>query len=89
MSKTYRDDFFERLPNAPRGGRGYERYPVANLWEIYPVSKARDKELYCDTSDRDAWDKPFGYWESGDDGPLPATPAQGAPLDEARGGDEG
>lgn len=62
--KSYKDDFFEKFPNAPRGGKGYEQYPTANLYTVYPVCKEKDKEFYADTSDRDAWDKPLGYWDA-------------------------
>ena len=62
--RTYRDDFFERMPDAPRGGAGWEHYPKANVDAVYRICKEKDKEFYCDTSDRDAWDKPIGYWNA-------------------------
>lgn len=58
--KTYRQDFFEKFPDAPKKGN---KVPVPYVIEVYDVCEAKSCE-YSETSTFDAWDKPLGYWES-------------------------
>ena len=54
--KTYRDDFFEKFPEAEKDGDGYPPLWVTRVYGIKrlggPVSAGF----------KDAWDKPLGYW---------------------------
>ena len=57
--KTYKDDFFEKFPNAQRNSNGF---PVIWFTAIYSVPSAKRSECYG-IDDDDRWAKPFGYWE--------------------------
>ena len=58
--KTYREDFFEKFPDAPRCGDGY---PFPKIADIYPVNASKLDAARWALTPSDAWDKPLGYWE--------------------------
>ena len=58
--KTYKDDFFEKFPNAPRTDFGF---PRVLLGEVYLVCKSKRTEFCRSTLVFDLWLKPLGYWE--------------------------
>ena len=60
--KTYRDDFFEKFPDAPSDCR----YPKSTLTFIYRLrsDKAEEYDKTMAYGYKDAWDKPLGYWEA-------------------------
>ena len=57
-AKTYRDDFFEKFPDAKRRESGY---PLDGVWCFY---KAKYVNRFDGMTFEAAWDKPLGYWES-------------------------
>jgi hypothetical protein len=59
---TYKDDFFSKFPNAPRGIGKYSSYPTADLDTIYVIPYEKQKE-FCTYWDGLEWDKPLGYWD--------------------------
>lgn len=60
-AKTYKDDYFEKFPEAIRDSDGY---PYASApWLYGGVSDAKRAE-YEATSHAGEWDKPLGYWEA-------------------------
>lgn len=59
-AKTYREDFFEKFPDAPRCGDGY---PFPKIADIYPVNASKLDAARWALTPSDAWDKPLGYWE--------------------------
>ena len=56
--KTYREDFFERFPDAPRNNIGY---PRPFVWEVYDIPE----DCWPEADKTIAWDKPLGYWAEG------------------------
>lgn len=56
--KTYREDFFEKFPDAKRRESGY---PLDGIWCFY---KAKYVNRFDGMTFEAAWDKPLGYWES-------------------------
>lgn len=58
--KTYKDDFFEKFPDAWKTEAGF---PKAHLSSLYQVSDNKRLEFSCLSLLRDVWDKPLGYWE--------------------------
>ena len=60
LPMTYKDDFFEKFPNALRTYSHGEPFPT--LASVHLVCTARQDE-YSRIPDHEAWDKPLGYWE--------------------------
>jgi hypothetical protein len=58
-ARTYREDFDEKHPEAPRHAGGS---PKVLLREVYKVHEAKMYE-YSHTPICEYWDKPLGYWE--------------------------
>ena len=58
--KTYKDDFFEKFPDARTDENGT---PKAWLQNVYPLGDAKRIE-YLSMLERGQWDKPLGYWEA-------------------------
>ena len=56
--KTYREDFYEKFPDAKRRESGY---PLDGIWCFY---KAKYVNRFDGMTFEAAWDKPLGYWES-------------------------
>ena len=59
--KTYREDFFEKFPNAPKTDSGY---PHMDVEHVYSVLGAKRPEYERAQNLYDEWDKPIGYWEA-------------------------
>jgi hypothetical protein len=60
FAKTYREDFFEKFPDAPK----FCDYPAACLKNVYIVCKSKEDEYFQRTTNNTRWDKPLGYWET-------------------------
>jgi hypothetical protein len=65
-AKTYREDFFEKFPEAV----GYHArlddltfYPYPKVGAIYRICSEKVEE-FAKLQNADAWDKPLGYWEA-------------------------
>ena len=63
--KTYREDFFEKFPEAPRFNNGYPIFPLHHAYRVndsYYVSASKspksDGELF-----EESWDSPLGTFE--------------------------
>lgn len=56
---TYRDDFFEKFPDAPQREDGTPLFPIEYVYK--PITDSRQAEFkgltHCQR-----WAKPFGYW---------------------------
>jgi transcriptional regulator with XRE-family HTH domain len=56
---TYRDDFFEKFPDAPQREDGAPLLPIEYVYR--PIADSRQAEFKRLTHSQ-RWDKPFGYW---------------------------
>ena len=56
---TYRDDFFEKFPDAPQREDGAPLLPIEYVYR--PIADARQAEFKGLTHSQ-RWAKPFGYW---------------------------
>ncbi len=56
---TYRSDFFEKLPDAPRREDGA---PVALVEHVYGRVDDSRRPEFLTLTHRERWNKPFGYW---------------------------